>query len=86
MGAEDRYPKSLIDKLGVKPDSRVAVLGVNDPEFLAQAKERLGTASAPKPSKDLDFISTRGQCRGAGETEVIEDTLAARGCDLGRIP
>src|SRR5882757_8821764 len=51
-----RYPKSLIDKLGVKPDSRVAVLGVNDPEFLAQAKERLGTASAPKPSKDLDFI------------------------------
>jgi hypothetical protein len=51
-----RYPKSLIDKLGVKPDSRVAALGVNDPEFLAQAKERLGAVPASKSSKDLDFI------------------------------
>ena len=55
-----RYPKSLIDKLGLKPDSRVAVLGVDDPEFFAQAAARLktpllrqlsSTASAP-----FDFI------------------------------
>lgn len=51
-----RYPKSLIDKLGVKPDSRVAVLGVADPEFLVQATRRLGAAPATKPGKDLDFI------------------------------
>lgn len=51
-----RYPKSLIDKLGVKPDSSVAVLGVNDPEFLAQIGQRLGAPPATKPGKDLDFI------------------------------
>lgn len=51
-----RYPKSLIDKLGVKPDSRIAVLGVDDPEFLAQAAQRLGAAPARKLGKDLDFI------------------------------
>src|SRR5262245_15063744 len=31
-----RSPKSLIDKLGVKPESRVVVLGVEDAEFSAQ--------------------------------------------------
>lgn len=36
-----RYPKSLIDKLGLKPESRVAVLGVDDAEFRAQAAARL---------------------------------------------
>ena len=51
-----RHPKSLIDKLGVKPDSRVAVLGMTDPEFLAQAKGRLGAPPAKKSSGALDFI------------------------------
>src|SRR4051812_36189054 len=51
-----RSPKSLIDKLGVKPDSRVAVLGVEDGEFSAQLKRRLaGVPSAP-PRTALDFI------------------------------
>ncbi|MBI2813506.1 MAG: DUF3052 family protein [Opitutae bacterium] len=51
-----RYPKSLIDKLGVKPDSRVAVLGVGDPEFLQQATQRLGANPPAKPAALLDFI------------------------------
>ena len=51
-----RYPKSLIDKLGVKPDSRVAVLGVADPDFLGQLQERLGAPAAAQPGRDLDFI------------------------------
>ncbi len=55
-GLRFRYPKSLIDKLGVKPDSRIAVLGVNDPEFLAQAKKRLGAFPLSKPGNGLDFI------------------------------
>lgn len=49
-------PKSLIDKLGVKPESRVAVLGVHDPEFLSQLKERLGAAPALKLATGLDFV------------------------------
>lgn len=51
-----RYPKKLIDKLGVKPESRVAVLGVDDADFLAQAKERLGAAPRHKVEAGLDFI------------------------------
>ena len=51
-----RYPKSLIDKLGVKPDSRVAVLGVGDSEFLAQVTHRLGARPTTKLAASLDFI------------------------------
>jgi hypothetical protein len=51
-----RSPKSLIDKLGVKPDSRVTVLGVDDPDFLAQLRQRLGAEPARKLGAALDFI------------------------------
>ncbi len=51
-----RSPKSLIDKLGLKPDSRVAILGVTDPEFLGQAAKRLATPATAKPVAALDFI------------------------------
>jgi hypothetical protein len=51
-----RSPKSLIDKLGVKPDSRVAVLGVDDADFLAQATARLGTRPTTKTGANLDFL------------------------------
>lgn len=58
-----RYPKSLIDKLGLKPESRVANLGVIDPEFAAQAAARLKTpplaklpAKPPAAGAGLDFI------------------------------
>ena len=51
-----RSPKSLIDKLGVKPDSRVALLGVTDPDFLAQLQERLGAPPTQKAAGALDFI------------------------------
>lgn len=51
-----RSPKGLLDKLGLKPESRVAVLGVTDAEFLAQAAARLVTPPASKPGAGLDFI------------------------------
>lgn len=51
-----RYPKSLIDKLGVKPESRVAVLGVDDPEFLKQLGDRLGVTPGVQLAAGLDFI------------------------------
>jgi hypothetical protein len=37
-----RNPRGLMDKLGVKPGMTVAVLGVEDSEFLAQLRERAG--------------------------------------------
>lgn len=51
-----RNPKSLIDKLGVKPDSRVGVLGVTDPDFLAQLTKRLGAPPASRVQANCDFI------------------------------
>lgn len=56
-----RSPKSLIDKLGLKPDSRVAILGVADADFRAQAAARVMVPVIDKiptkPGADgLDFI------------------------------
>lgn len=50
-----KNPKSLIDKLGIKPDSRVIIAGVNDEEFLKQLKKRTKMASN-KLTKETDFI------------------------------
>lgn len=56
-----RLPKSLVDKLGLKPESQVAILGIDDPNFLAEASARLRTAareklSASQTGSGLDFI------------------------------
>lgn len=50
-----KNPKRLIDKLGIKPDSEVAIVGVNDIEFLKQLKKRITIASS-KLAKERDFI------------------------------
>jgi delta 1-pyrroline-5-carboxylate dehydrogenase len=49
-------PKGLMDKLGVKPDSRVAVLGVQDQDFLSQLKERTKEVYEEKLQRDSDLI------------------------------
>ena len=51
-----RYPKSLIDKLGVKPDSRVVVVEVKDPDFSRQLRERLVRPVGSRLIAGLDFI------------------------------
>jgi hypothetical protein len=49
------YLKPVIDKLGVKPGAKVAVLGIHDAAFLRQLKERTGDVST-RLRKDLDLI------------------------------
>jgi hypothetical protein len=49
-----RYPKTRIDKLGIKAESRVFVAGVDDPAFEAELRET-GAVLASGPS-DCDFI------------------------------
>jgi DUF3052 family protein len=51
-----RYPRSRIDKLGVKPDSRVTVVGVQDADFHKELTARASDISDGKPRKDSDFI------------------------------
>lgn len=53
-----RQPKTLLDKLGVKPGLSVAALGIEDQQFRAQLEERVGPVhSEPVPETDLIFLS-----------------------------
>jgi hypothetical protein len=51
-----RYPKSLIDKLGVKPGQKVSVLGIADQNFARQLRERTPDISSNKAARDSDWI------------------------------
>lgn len=50
-----RHPKSVIDKLGVKPGARVADLGIADAGFVKQVTQRAGEVSA-RVKKDSEII------------------------------
>jgi len=51
-----RYPRSLIDKLGVKPGARVSVLGVRDRVFWEQLEARTDDIGRGRVRKDSDVI------------------------------
>jgi hypothetical protein len=52
--AKIRNPRSLLDKLGVREGMRVAVIGVDDADFLRQLRERVGRYDADaQPSTDV---------------------------------
>ncbi len=56
-----RFPRSLADKLGITPGSRVAVLGVEDQAFWTQLRARTREISMarPRPGTDLIFVQVR---------------------------
>lgn len=51
-----RYPKSLIDKLGVKPEQKVSVLNVADEDFEKQLETRTPNISRGRLAKECDWI------------------------------
>lgn len=52
--AKIRNPRSLLDKLGVREGMHVAVIGVDDADFLRQLRERVGRYDADaQPSTDV---------------------------------
>jgi hypothetical protein len=51
-----RNPRGLLDKLGVKAESRVAVLGITDDGFLGQLRERVGPLPPGELEAGLDLI------------------------------
>jgi hypothetical protein len=58
-----RNPPCLIDKLDVQPGSRVAVLGVTDPQFLAELRERTDYILLHDLTDDLDLIFLQAESR-----------------------
>jgi hypothetical protein len=51
-----RNPRSLLDRLGVKADMRVAVIGVDDVEFLEQLSDRTADVTSRTPKKGTDLV------------------------------
>jgi hypothetical protein len=49
-------PKSLVEKLGVKPEQKVAFVGAVDPELLAQVRTVTSSVSRTTLAKDYDWI------------------------------
>lgn len=48
--------KPLLDRLGVKAGMRIAVLDVDDPEFMKQLRGRVGDVVLGKPRKTCDIV------------------------------
>jgi hypothetical protein len=48
-----------LDKLGIKPGARVALIGLDDPSFLAELKQRTPDIANSRPRKDTDVIVLR---------------------------
>jgi hypothetical protein len=60
-----RSPKPRIDKLGIKPGTRVALVGIEDSAFINEVAERTGDAAPTRPRSDTDLVflgvSTKAQ-------------------------
>lgn len=50
------YTTPLLDKLGVKPGSRVAILAVDDEDFRALLADRTDDVTYGRPKRDTDLI------------------------------
>jgi hypothetical protein len=55
--AKIRNPRGLLDKLGVKPEHTVCVLGIRDEAFLTQLRQRVSVAPVGelRPAADIVF-------------------------------
>lgn len=45
-----------IDKLGVKPDARVALIGLDDPAFMRELRERTNDISVDRPKAGTNMV------------------------------
>jgi len=67
------HSKSVLDKLGVKEDSRVSVDGVTDENFLGQLKDKITDVSVNGLQKESDFnFLCGGQQKRTLETQGLK--------------
>ncbi|HYT14308.1 MAG TPA: hypothetical protein VEL12_16085 [Candidatus Nitrosopolaris sp.] len=48
--------RPLLDKLGVKPGSKVAIVNLDDPAFMKQVKNRTADVVTRKPRSKVDLV------------------------------
>ena len=63
MRRDAESPKSLIDKLAVKPNARVVVLGVSDEGFLSQLHERSTDVHFGEADGEWDVVFIQAEDR-----------------------
>jgi Protein of unknown function (DUF3052) len=74
-----RYPRSLMEKLGVKPDSRVSVIGVKDESFWSQLTAQVDDAkSRVRAESDLIFLSVES-LKDLERLVTLQDSLKRNG-------
>lgn len=75
-----RSPKSLLDKLGVKPESSVSVVGIKDEPFLEDLRARTAAVSVGRLKKgsDMVFLSAENP-RDLQKLERIEPYITRDG-------
>jgi hypothetical protein len=59
-----RYPRSLMDKLGVKPDSRVSVLRLDDASVLRDLRERTPHVTEGRAARGSDIVLAFMEAKG----------------------
>lgn len=75
-----RYPRKLIDKLGVREDSKVTVLGVEDADFFSHLKARTQNVNEGRLRKNCDFIFFGvGELRDLDSLQRIVDYIQRNG-------
>jgi Protein of unknown function (DUF3052) len=57
----DYSHRSLLDKLGVKPGQRIALVGIKDAEFRRELVARVPEFAREKPQDDLDLVFYRAE-------------------------
>ena len=54
--ADPHSTRPLLDKLGVKPGSKIAIVNLQDAGFISQLKERTSDIVAGKPRSKVDLV------------------------------
>ena len=62
---ERTYTTPLLDKLGVRPGARVAMLGITDPAFLSELRTRAAVTGGGTPESGTNLVFLAADDLGA---------------------
>jgi Protein of unknown function (DUF3052) len=75
-----RNPRSLLDRLGIKPGQIISILGLDDPSFVAELRQRTDavTQNSVKPKSDIIFVRAR-QRANLAKLKTLRRSLKSNG-------